>query len=228
MPSSFADEMPVSDRPLPGRLREARSNDVAVLAAAREVFSERGHGASIADVARHAGVGVGSIYRRYATKEALVEALHLHAVRDAAERAADVGASVGESTTEGVAREGAVARFLSRQIIEAAGPLIRPSGMAGPIPADLAAASDDLRRHLDVLIAHDQAARLVPTGFTPADAMQLIQHLRPTLPSSREESDALHLRYLAFIVDGLRAKAEAGVVLADGPDWDSWVGAWHQ
>jgi len=47
-----------TDRPLPGRQREARSNDAAVLVAAREVFSARGHDASMAEIARHAGVGV--------------------------------------------------------------------------------------------------------------------------------------------------------------------------
>ncbi|MGF6824698.1 AcrR family transcriptional regulator [Microbacterium sp. ZKA21] len=212
------------ERPLPGRQREARSNDIAVLAAAREVLSAQGHDASIADIARHAGVGVGSIYRRYATKEALVEALHLHAVREAAARAHELARELEEDMS---ADRGGVTTFLARQISGASGPLLRPPRMAGPIPAELASASDELRAGIDLLIARDRNAGMLPAGFTPADAMQLLQHLRPALPLPRNEADALHLRYLDLIDRGLRAQAAEGVVLSDGPDWDDWVGAWH-
>ncbi|WP_460796866.1 TetR/AcrR family transcriptional regulator [Microbacterium sp. GXF0217] len=217
-------EAPADERPLPGRQREARSNDIAVLVAAREVFSAQGHDASIADIARHAGVGIGSIYRRYATKEALVEALHLHAVREAASRALELARELemGASTDLG-----GVATFLSRQITGASGPLLRPPRIAGPIPAELAAASDELRTGLELLIAHDRETGMLPAGFTPADAMQLLQHLRPVLPMPRGEADALHLRYLDLIATGLRAQAAEGVVLSGGPGWDDWVGAWH-
>ncbi|TDC26082.1 TetR/AcrR family transcriptional regulator [Kribbella albertanoniae] len=45
------------------------------MAAAREVFRDRGIGATLNDVAHHAGVGVGTVYRRFPDKEALVDAL---------------------------------------------------------------------------------------------------------------------------------------------------------
>ncbi|MFB7251171.1 TetR/AcrR family transcriptional regulator [Microbacterium sp. NPDC056234] len=217
-------EPATSDRPLPGRQREARSNDVAVLAAAREVLSTKGHDASIADIARHAGVGVGSIYRRYATKEALVEALHLHAVKEAASRTTELARELEKGAE---VDDGAVVAFLARQITGAGGPILRPPRMAGPIPTELAAASDELGAGLEALIAHDRAAGLVPAGLTAADVMQLLQHLRPALPLPRADADALHLRYLDLIAQGLRAQADAGVVLDAGPGWDEWVGAWH-
>ena len=43
--------------------------------AASEVFNERGLEVSLDEIARHAGVGVGTVYRRFRTKEELVEAL---------------------------------------------------------------------------------------------------------------------------------------------------------
>lgn len=46
-----------------------------MLTAARELFAVKGMEASLNDVARHAGVGVGTVYRRFATKEELVEAI---------------------------------------------------------------------------------------------------------------------------------------------------------
>ncbi|WP_244876242.1 TetR/AcrR family transcriptional regulator [Winogradskya consettensis] len=52
--------------------RDAERNRLRVLEAAREVFAERGLAATLDDVAHHAGVGVGTVYRRFPTKEALV------------------------------------------------------------------------------------------------------------------------------------------------------------
>lgn len=211
-----------ADPPLPGRKREARANDTAVLAAAREVFAAQGHGASMADVARRAGVGVGSVYRRYPTKEALVEALRVHGVREAARLAAEMTATAPQQ-----AGDGAVGAFLARQITSATGPILRPTGATGPLPKDLAAATAELHAGLERLIAHDRAAGLLPGGFTTADVMQLLLHLRPTLPFPRAEADALHLRYLRLVLAGLRAAARDDVGLGDGPSWDDWVGAWH-
>jgi AcrR family transcriptional regulator len=54
---------------------DARRNREKVLLAARAVFSEHGREAQMDDVARRAGVGVGTVYRHFPTKEALIEAL---------------------------------------------------------------------------------------------------------------------------------------------------------
>ncbi len=55
--------------------RDAERNRQRILRAAAEVFTERGLQATLDDVARRAGVGVGTVYRRFPDKEALVEAL---------------------------------------------------------------------------------------------------------------------------------------------------------
>ena len=54
---------------------DARRNRERVLTAAAVVFSEHGHEAQMDDVASRAGVGVGTVYRHFPTKEALMEAL---------------------------------------------------------------------------------------------------------------------------------------------------------
>ncbi len=56
---------------------DARRNRERVLTAARAAFAEHGREAQMDDVARRAGVGVGTVYRHFPTKEALVEALAL-------------------------------------------------------------------------------------------------------------------------------------------------------
>jgi AcrR family transcriptional regulator len=62
------------DVPRPLR-RDAERNRRRILQAAAEVFGERGLQATLDDVARRAGVGVGTVYRRFPSKEVLAEAL---------------------------------------------------------------------------------------------------------------------------------------------------------
>src|SRR5919206_2825813 len=68
---------------------DARRNREKVLAAARTVFSENGRDAQMDDVARRAGVGVGTVYRHFPTKEALIEALMVDAFETIAAHARD-------------------------------------------------------------------------------------------------------------------------------------------
>jgi AcrR family transcriptional regulator len=64
------------EAPAPRPLRrDAERNRQRILRAASEVFTTRGLQVSLDDVARHAGVGVGTVYRRFPDKESLVEAL---------------------------------------------------------------------------------------------------------------------------------------------------------
>src|SRR3954447_9838578 len=63
---------PVSDRPL---RRDAERNRQRILTAAGELFAQRGLSVTLDDIARHAGVGVGTVYRRFPDKEQLIDAL---------------------------------------------------------------------------------------------------------------------------------------------------------
>ncbi|MFT3777392.1 MAG: helix-turn-helix domain-containing protein [Ottowia sp.] len=54
---------------------DAKKNYDQLLAVARDVFTEQGADASLRDVARRAGVGLGTLYRHFPTREALLEAL---------------------------------------------------------------------------------------------------------------------------------------------------------
>jgi AcrR family transcriptional regulator len=66
---------------------DARRNRERILAAAREVFSEHGAEAQMDEIARRAGVGVGTLYRHFPTKDALVGALVRIKLSDFAARA---------------------------------------------------------------------------------------------------------------------------------------------
>jgi AcrR family transcriptional regulator len=63
------------DKPCRGLRKDAERNRQRILAAARELFAVRGLEATLNDVAHQANVGVGTVYRRFATKEELLEAI---------------------------------------------------------------------------------------------------------------------------------------------------------
>jgi len=88
----------VQARPL---RRDAAANRERVLSAAAEVFHEHGLSAGLEDVARRAGVGVATVYRRFPSREALLEALLsdlLAVYLDEAERARALPAGTGLAT----------------------------------------------------------------------------------------------------------------------------------
>ncbi|MFJ8435039.1 TetR/AcrR family transcriptional regulator [Kitasatospora sp. NPDC094019] len=102
------------------RLRvDARRNLESVLRAAREVFGEFGYGAPMEEVARRAGVGVGTVYRRFPSKEVLVQ-------RIAAEEVAWLTAQARESLYGGAGAWEALAGYLARAVSTGAGRLLPP------------------------------------------------------------------------------------------------------
>ena len=61
---------------------DAERNRQRLLAAAKELFAERGLDVTLDDVARHAGVGTGTAYRRFPNKDALIEALMVDRINE--------------------------------------------------------------------------------------------------------------------------------------------------
>jgi AcrR family transcriptional regulator len=61
---------------------DARRNYEKVLAAAREAFAEGGESTSLEEIARRAGVGIGTLYRHFPNRQALLEALYVGEVEE--------------------------------------------------------------------------------------------------------------------------------------------------
>jgi len=69
---------------------DARANRDKLVAAARELFTERGTSAPLEDIAERAGVGIGTLYRHFPTRKALLEAVYVDEVAAMARSAADL------------------------------------------------------------------------------------------------------------------------------------------
>jgi AcrR family transcriptional regulator len=69
---------------------DARRNYEKVLAAAREAFAEGGESTALEEIARRAGVGIGTLYRHFPNRQALLEALYVDEVEEVCRSAAQL------------------------------------------------------------------------------------------------------------------------------------------
>jgi AcrR family transcriptional regulator len=79
----------MTDKPMRA---DAQRNRDRIVAAAAEAFADQGADASLEDIARQAGVGIGTLYRRFPTREALYIAVHRAEITRVAERADELQA----------------------------------------------------------------------------------------------------------------------------------------
>ena len=70
---------------------DARRNYDKLIAAGREAFTERDSSASLEDIARRAGVGIGTLYRHFPTRTDLIEAVYVEEVEALCRSADDLG-----------------------------------------------------------------------------------------------------------------------------------------
>lgn len=79
---------PLQKRP---KRADARHNYDKVVAAARESFAERGASTSLEEIARRAEVGIGTLYRNFPNRQALLEAVYVDEVENLCRSAAELG-----------------------------------------------------------------------------------------------------------------------------------------
>jgi AcrR family transcriptional regulator len=72
---------------------DARRNYEKVLAAAREAFAEGGESTALEEIARRAGVGIGTLYRHFPNRQALLEALYVGEVEEMCRSATELDGS---------------------------------------------------------------------------------------------------------------------------------------
>ena len=191
-----------SPRPLRA---DAERNRHLLLAAARQVFAARGLDAPVDDVARAAGVGVGTLYRRFPDKDALVEA----ALADGSEDLlATMAAAIDGEEDPWAALAAAMAALVAGLTADRA----FYEGVAERYASAPWAWTprERLLRILGDLLDRARADGLVREDLAAMDLLSLAGVLSKLPPYRLEEQPRLWERYLAVVLDGLRAGAASG------------------
>jgi AcrR family transcriptional regulator len=175
---------------------DAARNRELLLAAAADEFAEQGLDASVADIARRAGVGKGTVFRHFATKDDLIAAIvfdrvnALNAIGERLLQATDPGAALLDFLT--VAARQRQQRDLS---------FLQEAGELNP---EVATARTKMFQTVQALLdrAHDHGA--VRADITGTDIILLMcapNYVTTYVPDAPPD---LWQRYLAIIFDGLR------------------------
>jgi AcrR family transcriptional regulator len=181
--------------------RDAERNRQRILTAAADVFADRGLDVSLDDIAKHAGLGVGTVYRRFPTKERLIEALFEAHVDTLAEMAESV--AFAENSWDGlvtVLTEACALQAGNQGLREVLMSSTYGQGCAARARARLMPAIENgLRRAQD-----DGYLR---TDIQPVD-MVLVEFMIGGVAEYTKQSPDAWRRYLQIVMDGLRARPD--------------------
>jgi AcrR family transcriptional regulator len=203
---------------------DARSSLDRIVGAATQVFAEQGLSATLADVATAAGVGVGTVYRRFANKDDLIYEVYadrVHATEElarAASEAEDVWAGFVrffEETIHDMAHDRGLRELTTGGFTESLG------WARGTPPQRLAELLDENHRvmgvHLTALTDRVKASGRLRADFDPADMMLLSLALQSTIGFGGAERPELYRRVLTFILDGITADGSGRTSLPEPP-----------
>ena len=211
-------------RPSPQRplRRDAQRNRQRVLDAAQQVFAEQGLRASLDDVAERAGVGVGTVYRRFPDKEALVEALFEDRV-----------GLIIEVTREALALpsgwDGLVHFLTTVSALQAGDRGLRETALStGFGRSRVAVLRNRVNDALTRLIAAATAEGTLRSGITGHDIALILFMIGEAGQNHESTRPDLTQRYLQVILDGLRARPESRDLgrPMDDEDFERFVQGW--
>ena len=211
---------------------DAQRNLEHVLRAAREVFGELGYGAPMEDVARRARVGVGTVYRRFPSKDVLVRRI---AEEETSRLTDQARAALGQEDEPW----SALSRFLRTSVASGAGRLLPPqvlrvgvadegtdgydgtrvpqqrttpgSGELRLVPEEAPMVSDDdagaaaLLEVVGRLVDRARAAGELRTDVSVSDVLLVIATAAPSLPDAAQQA-AASARLLDILLEGLRSR----------------------
>jgi AcrR family transcriptional regulator len=180
-----------------GRQAEARRNDQRLLEAAREVFATEGADAPVSAVAERAGVGMGSLYRRYKNKNELLQRLCVLAMEQTID-AARVALDADDAWS-------GLSEYVRTCVANGSGSLAPLAGSIDTTP-EMWDISRRGRRLLERVVARAQRSGALRTDVTALDVAWLIElfgRLGAT-PRGADEKN-VRQRLLSIALDGLRA-----------------------
>jgi AcrR family transcriptional regulator len=185
---------PVEDRPL---RRDAEQNRQRLLDAAADVFAEHGLEASVDEIARTAGVGMGTLYRRFPNKDALITALvhnvlttMLETAREGTERPEGTGLEYFLEAVSAyqAAHRGCLARLWN----------------AGP-EHELV---QEIRRLIEIMLAEAKRHGKVRADITGTDVTIALWAVRGIIETTQGRAPEAWQRHLDVYIAGLRPAAD--------------------
>ena len=182
---------PRSTKPAGALRRDAAENRDRLLAAAAEVFDMQGLDAGVADVARAAGVGMGTLYRRFPTKDALIDAL-VHEILEATIRMAREAAD----RPDGAGLEAFLAAS-SAYLAEHPGCLPRLWNTDNDMVRTA-------RQLIATLLADAQAHGRIRHDLTSTDITMVMFSVRGILAATRVQAPDAWRRHLELLIEGMR------------------------
>ena len=195
-----------------GTRSHARRNHQRLVDAAREVFSEQGVDAPLEAIARRASVGIGTLYRHFSTREALVEAILERRIGDLVA----VAEAAAAETDGWTALEQMVRRTLE---LQASDRVLKEIVLRyPPSPGRLASAREDLRALFEQVLGRARADGSLRADFTVSDLALLLWSFGPVMDATAGVAPDAWRRHLHLLLDGLRADAatpHAGPPLSD-------------
>jgi AcrR family transcriptional regulator len=181
-----------------GLRRDAQRNYDRILDAARQAFGESGADACMEEIATRAGVGVGTVYRRFASKDALIDEL-LRLATD--ELVRDAEHALARTDGYGLHE---LLRAFGRSFAEHA----RYANLLLQRQPDACAASK-LRQAIGELTARATSAGTVNPGITGDDVLTLISAMRGLIHTVPDSTPHIWQRFLDIHLAGMTVPGPA-------------------
>jgi AcrR family transcriptional regulator len=184
-----------------GQRSHARRNHELLVAAAREVFAERGVEASLEEIARRAGVGVGTLYRHFATRDALVEAVFERRIGDFV--------AIAQAALDEPDGWRALVGFLEQTLaLQADDRMLKEVLLHSPPGTGrVESAREQLRRQFEQVLARAREQGHLRDGFAFPDLAMLLWSFAPLMDATAEVAPKAWRRHLHWLLDGLRAES---------------------
>ena len=181
-----------------GRQAEARRNNLVVLESARDVFTAHGASAPISAVAEHAGVGMGTLYRRYGSKTELLQRLCLLAM-DQALAAADDALAASDPWDGLCGYIRACVELRSGALASLAGQIETTAEMRRTARRSMA--------RMEEIVARAHRGGRLRADVSALDITWLIEQFSRRSPDQVEPGEERNVRsrLVAIALDGLRA-----------------------
>lgn len=175
---------------------DAARNRASILAAATEILAEHGGAVDVREIARRSGVGMGTLYRHFPTKDELLNTV----LREEFVALADCATAEATCADPWQALTG----FFERALQYQAGHRAAAECLAGTWSHPAAPCSAQLRPAIDRLLARAHAAGAVRRGVTGDDLALMLASLGQCVQMTERCRPGMWRRQLSICLDGLR------------------------